>query len=69
MKTRVYQEPEDFLEMAERIGQPVVATAKIMLMGHMYVTTGTDYVFYTYTPTPLVLPKGVPVIHAKEVHF
>lgn len=69
MKPRVFQSPECFLKMVEQLGQPVIATEKIMLTGHMYVTTGTQYIFYTYTSELLTIPKGVDVIQAKEVHF
>ena len=61
--------PDEFLKIATQIGTPVVETDKIMLTGHMYVTTGEDYVFYTYSPQPISLPKHIEVIKAVSVEF
>ena len=69
MKPRVHQSPEMFLKMVEKLGEPVVATEKIMLMGYMYVTTGTQYIYFAYSAEPLVIPKGIEVVNAEEVHF
>ena len=55
--------------LAAQLGKPVIETDKIMLMGHMYVTTGEDYVHYTYTAQTLSLPKGIEIIRAVNVEF
>ena len=69
MKPKVYLSPESFYEIAMQLGKTVIETEKIMLTGHMYVVTGVDYVYYTYTSELIELPKSLEVISAKEVHF
>ena len=69
MKPRIILTTDEFINIARQIGKPVVETEKIMLMGHMYVTTGTDYVYYAYSPELLELPKNVDVINAVSVEF
>jgi len=69
MKPRVLLEPDTFQQLVKAEQNKVIKTAKIALRGHMYVTEGTSYYYYTYSKEPLTLPPGTEVVDAKLFNF
>ena len=69
MKPRVLLEPEAFNQLIKAEQSKVIRTTKIFLRGHMYVTEGDSFFYYSYSKEPLTLPEGTDVIDAKLVNF
>jgi len=69
MKPRVLLEPDAFNKLVKTEQRQVIRTAKMLLHGHMYVTEGESYYYYTYSKEPFALPEGIEVIDAKLINF
>ncbi len=62
-------EPEEFLKILRKVEKPLVVTAKggFRKANHQYLTGYKGLVFYTKSPTPLMLPGGAEVITSKQI--
>ncbi len=65
----VHVEPDVFLAMLERAGDPLVvhATGGLIFSHERYLTSYKGLFFYTQSKTPLELPPGVEKMNARNI--
>lgn len=61
--------PEEFMKILAKSKEPLVVTAKggMIKANYQYLTGYKGLVFYTKSPTPLMLPGGAEVITSKQI--
>ena len=65
----VQVEPDDFLMILSRADRPLVvmATGGFMKTNYQYLTGYKGLIFFTKSPTELMLPGGAEVIASKKI--
>ena len=65
----VQVEPDDFLMILSRADRPLVvmATGGFMKTNYQYLTGYKGLIFFTKSPTQLMLPGGVELIASKKI--
>jgi hypothetical protein len=62
-------EPDDFLRILARSGEPLVVSAPggYLSGGHDYLTSYKGIAFFTNSPQPLTIPQGAEVVAAQKI--
>ncbi len=62
-------EPDAFVSILSKTDRPLVVTAKggVIKSNYQYLTGYKGLVFFTKSPTPLILPGGVELIASRQI--
>ncbi|MFH0769254.1 MAG: hypothetical protein V1932_06785 [Chloroflexota bacterium] len=65
----VQVEPDDFILLLSKVDRPLVvmATGGFMKKNYQYLTGYKGLIFFTKSPTPLMLPGGAELIASKKI--